>query len=287
MRTLRIGGVVAAVMLLGGCEMWTYDLIDLREAGEGTGSAFTRALQREYLDLANYEADVEFDWQDSDEWAEKGLMAAAGNAPEPELSENWQRSTEDMDPARERMMRLFARNATDKFPGLSAWAQVQYDCWLEEQDEAWQTDRIETCRSNFMNALAFIEEGMKAKPAPMVMAEPAPPAPQPMSFIIFFDFDSAAITPEAARILDDVAAAYKAGGRASVALVGHTDRAGSNAYNVRLSQRRVDAAKGGLAQRGVPANAVSGTARGESQPRVPTPDGVREQENRRVEIELR
>jgi len=41
-----------------------------------------------------------------------------------------------------------------------------------------------------------------------------------------------------------------------------------------------------LSRQGVPGNAISATGRGEADPRVPTPDGVREQENRRVEIRL-
>ncbi len=161
-----------------------------------------------------------------------------------------------------------------------------YDCWLEEQDEAWQTERIETCRNNFLNALAFIEEGMKPKPM-MPKPEPAPPPPQPMAFIIFFDFDKSDITPQASRILDDVAAAYRDGNKTRVLLVGHTDRAGTSDYNIGLSQRRVDSASSGLVQRGIPGTSISTTALGEGQPRVPTPDGVREQENRRVEIEIR
>ena len=71
--------------------------------------------------------------------------------------------------------------------------------WLEEQDEAWQTDRIAECRDRFLDALAKIEEGMKPKPKPMAQPAPPPP-PQPMSFIIFFDFDSSDITVLAGRI---------------------------------------------------------------------------------------
>ncbi len=295
MRTLGLGAIAAAAMVLAGCDLHTYDVIEIRDTEASGGTAFTRALHQEYRELAIYEADVEYDWIDADKWAEKGLMAAAGQAPAPEFSRNWQRSTADMDPARERMMRLFADNAPESFPGPAARAQAQYDCWLEEQDEAWQTERIEACRDNFLQALAVIEDGMKPapppppKPAPppIVQAEPAPPPPQPMSFIVFFDFDSAAITPPAGRILDDVAAAYAEGKQTTVALDGHADRSGSNAYNQRLSERRADAAKAALVQRGVPVDAIATAAYGETRPRRPTADGVREQENRRVEIEIR
>lgn len=293
MRILGLGAIAAAAMVLAGCDLATYDVIEIRDTEASGGTAFTQALTREYRELALWEADVEYDWIDADKWAEKGLAAAVGEVPAPEFSRNWQRSTDDMDPARERMMGLFADTATEKFPAAAARAQVQYDCWLEEQDEAWQTERIEGCRDNFLQALATIEDGMKPPPAPMpapkpiIKVEPAPPPPQPMSFIVFFDFDSATITPPAGRILDDVAAAYRDGKKAVVALDGHADRSGSNAYNQRLSERRAGAAKAALVTRGVPVGAIATAAFGETRPRVATADGVRQQENRRVEIEIR
>jgi len=67
-------------------------------------------------------------------------------------------------------------------------------------------------------------------------------------------------------------------------LAGHADRSGSTSYNVGLSQRRADAVRSYLSARGVPDTRISSEAFGESQPRVPTADGVRELQNRRVEI---
>ena len=67
-------------------------------------------------------------------------------------------------------------------------------------------------------------------------------------------------------------------------LTGHADRAGSDAYNVRLSQRRAEAVKAELVRLGFNANDISVVAKGEADPLVPTADGVREPKNRRVEI---
>ena len=53
---------------------------------------------------------------------------------------------------------------------------------------------------------------------------------------------------------------------------------------MRLSQRRAEAIKAELVKNGVPANEISVVAKGESQPLVPTADGVREPQNRRVQI---
>lgn len=109
-------------------------------------------------------------------------------------------------------------------------------------------------------------------------------APEVGPFLVFFDFDSARLTPEANAILQDAAAAYKKYGVARIQVVGHTDRAGPARYNDGLSQRRADSVGAALNTMGVPANAVVKAARGESEPLVSTDDGVREPQNRRVEI---
>jgi outer membrane protein OmpA-like peptidoglycan-associated protein len=101
---------------------------------------------------------------------------------------------------------------------------------------------------------------------------------------VFFDWDRSDITPQAAAILDNAAAAYQQSGSAQVMLAGHADKSGSAQYNVGLSQRRADAVRSYLAGRGVPEGAVASEAFGESRPLVETADGVREPQNRRVEI---
>jgi OOP family OmpA-OmpF porin len=106
----------------------------------------------------------------------------------------------------------------------------------------------------------------------------------PGPFIVFFDWDKDEITPAAAAILDNAAAGYQQVGSASVVLAGHADRSGSDEYNVGLSQRRANNVRAYLAGRGVPDAAITSEAYGESRPLVDTADGVREPQNRRVEI---
>ncbi|MGE5502803.1 MAG: OmpA family protein [Actinomycetota bacterium] len=124
-----------------------------------------------------------------------------------------------------------------------------------------------------------------AAPAPV----PAPPpkvAPVQKNFIVFFDFDKSDITPEAQAVLNQAAAAAKSGGAAKLDLTGHADRSGSDAYNMKLSAKRANAVKAQLVKLGIPESQISVVAKGESQPLVPTADGVREPQNRRVEIVL-
>ena len=103
-------------------------------------------------------------------------------------------------------------------------------------------------------------------------------------FIVFFDWDRSDITPQAASILDNAAEQYRQTGNAQVVLAGHADRSGSDQYNVGLSQRRAENVRQYLAGRGIPEGVMRTEAFGESRPLVETADGVREPQNRRVEI---
>ena len=114
-------------------------------------------------------------------------------------------------------------------------------------------------------------------PTPTVVCTPGP-------YIVFFDWDKSDITPEAASILDNAISNYQNCGNAQVMLAGHADRSGSASYNVGLSQRRADSVKAYMTARGIAAGVISTEAFGESKPRVETADGVRELQNRRVEI---
>ena len=115
---------------------------------------------------------------------------------------------------------------------------------------------------------------------------PAPVAAEPAAdkYMVFFDFNRSDLTVEAASILDTVAQNAKNGKVVSIDLTGHADRAGSEAYNMRLSQRRAETVKKHLARLGVPMSEIATHAKGETDPLVPTNDGVREPQNRRVEI---
>lgn len=101
---------------------------------------------------------------------------------------------------------------------------------------------------------------------------------------MFFEWDKSNITPDAATILDNAISAYSNCGSAQVMLAGHADKSGSASYNVGLSQRRNDSVKAYLTSKGIPDGVISTEAFGESRPRVETADGVRELQNRRVEI---
>lgn len=125
-------------------------------------------------------------------------------------------------------------------------------------------------------------------PAPPPPPPPPPPAPEVVCnkgpYIVFFDWDRSDITAEAATILDSAVTAYGNCDVVPIMLAGYADRSGSTQYNVGLSQRRNASVRDYLSSRGIPNERISSEAFGEANPRVPTADGVRELQNRRVEI---
>jgi outer membrane protein OmpA-like peptidoglycan-associated protein len=125
-----------------------------------------------------------------------------------------------------------------------------------------------------------------SEPEPAQAPPPPPPADagSPSEFIIFFGHNKAELTPAAMDVVREAASAAKEDGIANVKLVGHADRSGSDTYNQALSLRRANAVKSALVREGVTESTIVVDGRGESDPMVPTADGVREPQNRRVNI---
>jgi OmpA-OmpF porin, OOP family len=112
-------------------------------------------------------------------------------------------------------------------------------------------------------------------------------AQQPASagpFMVFFDWGKPDLRADDAVTLDQVVAAYREHPGGKLLLSGHTDRSGTVATNRRSGLRRAEGVRAELEKRGVPRNAMTIASFGEERPLVPTEDGVREVQNRRVEI---
>ena len=101
--------------------------------------------------------------------------------------------------------------------------------------------------------------------------------------LVFFDWGKGELSNDAKASLDKVAEYYAATPRA-MTVDGHSDKSGANAGNIASSRRRAGAVRDYLAAKGVPASAMTVRAYGESWPIIATEDGVREIQNRRVEI---
>jgi outer membrane protein OmpA-like peptidoglycan-associated protein len=168
-------------------------------------------------------------------------------------------------------------------PAVTIGAGYRAEYWHHVAEIATQNNRL------MHGPFVRIAYNFGAPPLmPMAAVTPPPPPGQPAvtkkAFIVFFDFDRSNITAEGQKTINDAAAAAKAGNAAQVSVTGHADRSGTEQYNLALSMRRAEMVKAGLIRLGMPASMIVVVAKGESQPLVQTADGVREAQNRRVEI---
>jgi OmpA-OmpF porin, OOP family len=117
-----------------------------------------------------------------------------------------------------------------------------------------------------------------------------PPAPMPVAdlgaktFLVFFDWNKADLTSRSQAIIHDAAAYSSHTQYTRIDVDGNADTSGTPQYNVGLSERRARVVAGELVRDGVPQNAISVHAYGDTKPLVPTGPGVREPQNRRVEV---
>ena len=130
-----------------------------------------------------------------------------------------------------------------------------------------------------------------APPPPPMAAAPAQqaaPAPEPArTYLVFFDWDRADLTGRARQIVAEAAQASTHVQTTRIEVNGYTDLSGTAAYNQRLSVRRAQSVEAELVRDGVARGEISIHGFGESNPLVQTAAGVREPQNRRVEIVLR
>ena len=124
--------------------------------------------------------------------------------------------------------------------------------------------------------------------APAAVAAPVAAAPAPArTYLVFFDWNQAALTDRARGVISEAAANAPRVGTTRIEVSGHTDTSGSATYNQGLSMRRAEAVAAELERRGIPRSQMVLQAFGQTRLLVPTADNVREPQNRRVEIVLR
>jgi OmpA-OmpF porin, OOP family len=125
-------------------------------------------------------------------------------------------------------------------------------------------------------------------PAPVAPAPAAVPAsPVSRSYLVFFDWDKAVLTDRAKQIVSEAAANSKKVQTTRIEVNGYTDTSGTPRYNQGLSVRRAQAVAAELVRDGVPQSEIAIQGFGDTHLLVATGPGVREPQNRRVEIIIR
>jgi OOP family OmpA-OmpF porin len=155
----------------------------------------------------------------------------------------------------------------------------------------------------FAGCAATPEPAPPPPPPPAPRVEPTPPPPPPpapasklekitTASTVNFDFDRYVIRPDARSKLDDLVGKLRSVNLEVIIAVGHADRIGSDAYNMKLSVRRADSVKAYLVSKGIAASRIYTEGKGERQPVKECKGSAKTKEliaclepNRRVESE--
>ena len=103
---------------------------------------------------------------------------------------------------------------------------------------------------------------------------------------VFFDSGESEFRRDWERELDAIAARLQALPGSRLLLIGRSDASGPAGANLRISRARATLVRDALVARGVPLDRIDLQATGENDLLVPTADGVREGQNRRVDMFL-
>jgi outer membrane protein OmpA-like peptidoglycan-associated protein len=182
-------------------------------------------------------------------------------------------------------------------PGLSATLEYRYTVdvggskYLFSNSNVDRTiygklNRTEDANNSFQVGLRYVF-GVAPAPAPAPAPMASAPAPAgSRTYLVFFDWDKYNLTPRATDIIAQAASDSKTNATTTIDVSGYTDTSGTPTYNQGLSERRAQAVARKLVADGVPGTEISIHAYGETHLLVQTGPGVREPQNRRVEIVL-
>lgn len=273
---------LAALVLLGmlsACDS-THSLKQLRSAAP-QGDAYAQALAASYRDFAEQKVE-RYDWWTSKYFADKGLMAAYGRDITPEEPNQWNIPATMIDEfldARGKLMTAIAANRSTQ-PEITASAVVAYDRWVELEHNRWNRPAIDDQRDAFFELLTKLSQAHTATGEVPTTNIPA----ESTSTVLYFPLDSDTLGDSALGALAELVRYVQSAGNVTVNINGHADRVGSDDYNMSLSERRARFVLKALEKAGVAATIMKYFAFGETDPAVPTADGVDEPKNRRVEI---
>jgi outer membrane protein OmpA-like peptidoglycan-associated protein len=173
----------------------------------------------------------------------------------------------------------------DAVPGLAITAEYRYMATLDQSISTDPGISIRSVDVTPQNHSLFVGLRYAFGVAPVVAPAAAPEPAR--TYLVFFDWDRDTLTDRARQIIADAAAASRRVGTTRIEVAGHADRTGTAQYNQRLSERRANNVAAELVRLGVPRNEITTVGFGFDRPLVPTAAGVREPQNRRVEIVLR
>ncbi len=277
MKSLYVYPLAAAstvALALGACSPQLDKAENLQQSQQTqmpAGTPFTQSLGRYYLQTAQNPST-----HDTEHFAVKAQATMKGQVVAPDTHEQVgapDSERAELAQARTRLTAALNRDAAAKAPDRTAQAQVSYDCWL---DEAGAGDKARTCRDNFYAAMANVDQATKLV-GDYVQRD---------KFVVYFDNDSATISPQGMDALRQAAASAREDHVVHVTITGGADRTGSARHNQVLSEKRAKEVRRILVRNGVSRDLIIAEGRGVNDPQVVTAEGVASPENRNVIVTL-
>ncbi|RKP47838.1 OmpA family protein [Pararobbsia silviterrae] len=143
--------------------------------------------------------------------------------------------------------------------------------------------RVDVVQGRAIEQTADTPSNVQAHYGDLLAAQP----PRPVTFTINFVFDSATqLAPESAQTVEQLKRVLATWPAPHLTVVGHTDLAGSQDFNDRLSMQRAKSVAAFLVKAGIPPEQIETAGRGKREPLVHTADGVPNQANRRAVITI-
>ena len=277
--------VSLTLTLLAGCALNPFRGDPVQNAKEMTpaGSAFNQALYRAYLTRADEKLNIG-DRDGASYFADRAKLAGGDQAviPEDVTADRLGDAFAELDTARNNLTRYLVDGGRERAPEESAQSQSYFDCW-EKAAEAKNGVESARCKTAFESAISNLQVAINA--APSTPGAPAPTA-QNREYRVYFGLDEWHLSAEALSTITEAINTARSEGQSQIVAAGHTDRSGSDAYNMTLSERRAVVVKDVMVEMGAREDAIKVESYGESRPAVETADGVKEPKNRRVEIGL-
>ena len=160
---------------------------------------------------------------------------------------------------------------------------VSSDKGIQTLDKPWQTTEVSSPDKAPSAPRLMDEKEVRAMFKEALTAEPIPP----VRFIVYFRTDASDLTTETLKILSRALEEIKVRKSTDIIVSGHTDAVGSVEKNRVLSLKRAKVVADFIVSKGVKPENIAITYHGKGNPLIPTPDGVPEPRNRRVEIMVR
>ncbi len=296
------------ILLSNGC---AYHSIEKLKSTPNNNNQFSQALSNAYLEFALYEMNEMHDEIDSSYFAEKGYKARIGQEVLPELINNWDIDIvflDEVNNKRKELISTLSSNRAKGFPILSARTQLGFDCWLEQLEESWQKDHIKKCYDMMNTGLETLSQPninhnkdivektiIKKKNIKKVITEKEEikeikeiknivNVDDKLKFEIYFAHNMYKLNNDIKYSIKKIYDNYLGTNNFTIEVIGHTDRSGSEQYNITLSKLRANSVKKYLKSLGIMEERISTFYFGEKKPKIITKDGIKEKINRRVEI---